>query len=196
MNPGIKPLQQERQSETYHRKQVLLKIEDKIILICFWSIQVKTVLILADGQWCIVNAWLICYQFPYCEILLLVYCHIKLWVSCLSFFVVCVSAWCLVWNPVTQMPSSHLAFTLSHSTAADILLWRGRCWWADRVWGGLWVLFMEQLSILLRCCLIFLPLVFLILCADYFFFFVNAKYAYVTLFHCLLYLLDICLYFL
>ncbi len=25
------------------------------------------------------------------------------------------------------MPSSHLAFTLSHSTAADILLWRGRC---------------------------------------------------------------------
>ncbi len=62
-------------------------------------------------------------------------------------------------------------------------------WWADRVWGGLWVLFIEQLSILLRCCLIFLPLVFLILCADFVFIFVKAKYAYLTLFHCLLYLL-------
>ncbi len=196
MNPGIKPLQQERQSETYHRKQVLLKIEDKIILICFWSIHVKTVLILADGQWCIVNPWLICYQFPYCEILLLVYCHIKLWVSCLSFFVVCVSAWCLVWNPVTQMPSSHLAFTLSHSTAADILLWRGRCDGPTECEVDCGCCLWNSSQYFWGVALIFLPLVFLILCADFVYIFVNAKYAYLTLFHCLLYLLDICLYFL
>lgn len=152
MNPGIKPLQQERQSETYHRKQVLLKIEDKIILICFWSIQVKTLLILADGHWCIVNPWLICYQFPYCKILLLC---IVIW-SSLSFlfeFLCCVCE-CLMLGVKPCDPNAVLTprihtFTL-HGCWHFTVAWT--MWWADRVWGGLWVLFMEQLSILLRCC--------------------------------------------
>lgn len=127
------------------------------------------------------HPWLICYQFPvksYCCVL----SYEVLWVSCLSFFVVCVSAWCLVWNPVTQMPSSLTprihTFTLHgcwHFTAAWTM------WWADRVWGGSWVLLMEQLSILLRFCFnIFLQLVFHFLCADIVDIFVYAKYAYLT----------------